>query len=161
MSRSKAGALTPLREVDPLLILQRYLADESIEGIAKEYGVTRVAMNQLLLHKATEEWKSAQIARAQVRLERAREDRDRIKQRLSKKTDKAARETLALSLARVRDDERSAQWELEKLYRRIYGQDVPQAAQVSQVIINLRRENSPHDEVARLKTVGSTDESST
>jgi hypothetical protein len=37
---------------------------------------------------------------------------------------------------------RSAQWDLERVCRRIYGQDVAQVSQAVQININLRREHA-------------------
>jgi hypothetical protein len=47
-----------------------------------------------------------------------------------------------LDLARAREQLRGAQWDLERVCRRIYGQDVAQVAQAVQVNINLRRESA-------------------
>lgn len=96
---------------DPKTILQRYLSDESTKEIAASYGVTRQALGQFLLKHAEDDWKAAQVVRALARKESAEDDL----------------ETAAdgLSLARARERLRAAQWDLERVCRRIYGQDQP------------------------------------
>ena len=84
-----------------------------------------------LLRECPEEWKEHQAARAIRILEEARDDMENV----SKTPD-------ALSLARARERLRSAQWELERTCRRIYGTDVPASVAAVQVNINLRRENA-------------------
>jgi hypothetical protein len=87
--------------------------------MAPEYGVSDVTIYALLLRDHEEDWKEVQRARALARLERAQNE-------LEVAPD-------ALSLARARERVRSAQWELERLLRRIYGQDqvAEQAGRVS------------------------------
>lgn len=103
--------LPALRETDPKLILQRYLSDETTKQIADSYGVTRQALGQYLLKAAEVEWKDAQVARALARKESAEDD-------LETAAD-------ALSLARARERLRAAQWDLERVCKRIYGTDSP------------------------------------
>jgi len=123
---SKGGQLAPLKDVDPKDILERYLAEESGEQIAKSYGVTRAALSLFMLKHAEEQWRDAQLTKALTRKERAED--------LMDKADNA------LDLTRAREQLRSAQWELERVCRRIYGQDVPNVAQAVQININLRRD---------------------
>jgi len=135
------ASLPALRDADPKTILQRYLSDESTKDIAASYGITRQALGQFLLKHAEEEWKDAQVARALARKEQAEDEIERAGD--------------ALSLARARELLKAAQWDLERVCRRIYGQDAPTAAQAVQVIINLRREgatNAPHNEVVEVDT---------
>lgn len=101
--------LSALREADPLKILERYLSDESTETIAKSYGVTRQSLGQFLLRNAEEDWKEAQVARAIARKEQAEDE-------INSAAD-------ALELAKAREKLKSAQWDLERVCRRIYGQD--------------------------------------
>lgn len=119
----------PLAEVSPKAILARYLSDESTKDIAASYGVTRQALGQFLLKTAEDEWRNAQVARALARKEAAEDDLENEK-----------RTPDALSLARTRERLKAAQWDLERVCRRIYGQDQPPAgaAQVA-IQINLRR----------------------
>ena len=95
---------------DPKQILLRYLSDESTSVIASDYGVTRQALGQFLLRHAEEDWKEAQVARAIARKEKAED----------------AIETASdpLQLAKARELLKAAQWDLERVCRRIYGQEV-------------------------------------
>jgi hypothetical protein len=125
MSLSVGGQLAPLKTVDPKDILERYLAEESSDKIAASYGVTRAALSLFMLRNAESEWKDAQLTKALARKERAED--------LMDKADNA------LDLTRAREQLRSAQWELERVCRRIYGQDTPaNAAQAVQININMR-----------------------
>jgi len=125
LSLSVGGQLAPLKTVDPKDILERYLAEESSDKIAASYGVTRAALSLFMLRNAESEWKDAQLTKALARKEKAEE--------LMDKADNA------LDLTRAREQLRSAQWELERVCRRIYGQDTPaNAAQAVQININLR-----------------------
>ena len=97
-----------LAQVTPDDILQRYLSEETTHEIAADLGVTRQALSFFLLNKAPIGWQQAQVARALARKERADDEM------------KAARDPLAL--ARAREELRSAQWDLERVCSRIYGQ---------------------------------------
>lgn len=114
------GSLPALRSEDPQVILERYLSDESTETIAQSYGVTRQALGKYLLKVAEEDWKEAQVARAIARKERAEDA-------LESATD-------PLSLARARELLKAAQWDLERVCRRIYGEDKAQVQIVNPVL---------------------------
>ena len=101
--------LPALQQASPQTILLRYLSDESTKDIAATYGVTRQALSQYLLKHAEEDWKEAQVARAIARKEKAEDD-------LESAAD-------PLSLARARELLKAAQWDLERVCRRIYGED--------------------------------------
>ena len=94
--------------ITPQMVIARYLDDERTADIAQSYGIKRSRLNQWLLDNAIDSWKSAQIARAVTALEQAKDDLA------------AAAEPLALG--RAREQLRSAQWELERLYARMFGQ---------------------------------------
>ena len=123
--------LPALRETDPKLILQRYLSDETTKQIAADYGVTRQALGQYLLKTAENEWKEAQVVRAIARKESAEDD-------LETASD-------MLSLARARERLRAAQWDLERVCRRIYGQDAPPAGAAVQINIGIVRKDRTED----------------
>ena len=109
-AKQKTVAIFPgLTGQDPKQILLRYLTNETTETIAADYGVTRQALGQYLLRHAEEDWKEAQVARAIGRKEKAEDD-------LEAATD-------PLQLAKARELLKSAQWDLERVCRRIYGQD--------------------------------------
>lgn len=115
--------LPALRDTDPKLILQRYLSDESTKDIAKDYGVTRQALGQYLLKTAETEWREAQVARAISRKESAEDSLDEISTKIAS-ADKEERDRLTLTLSLARERLKAAQWDLERVCRRIYGQDV-------------------------------------
>jgi hypothetical protein len=126
MSLSQGGQLAPLKNIDPKDILERYLAEESSDKIAASYGVTRAALSLFMLRTAETEWKEAQLTKALQKKEKAEE--------LMERADNA------LDLTRAREMLRSAQWDLERVWRRVFGQDAPAATQAVQININLRRE---------------------
>ncbi len=104
-----AGALTPIDQRSAS-ILQAYLAGQTGAQIANTLGVTPEAVYMHLLRHAADEWRDHQAARALWRLERAEE--------------KIGEAADGLALGRAREELRSAQWSLERLARRIYGQQV-------------------------------------
>lgn len=128
------GALNPLKEVKAETVLARYLAEESTKDIASSYGVTRSALNYWLLENAEKQWRACQVIRAMKRQEEATEEMDTAAD--------------ALTLARARERLKAAQWELERVCRRIYGQDTPpdQAGRVS-ITLNIGQ-REPLDVVA-------------
>jgi hypothetical protein len=128
MSLSQGGQLAPLKNIDPKDILERYLAEESSDKIAASYGVTRAALSLFMLRTAETEWKEAQLTKALQKKEKAEE--------LMERADNA------LDLTRAREMLRSAQWDLERVWRRVFGQDAPAATQAVQININLRRESA-------------------
>lgn len=115
-------------------VLERYINGEQVADMAPQYGVSDVTIYALLLREHEDDWKEVQKARALARKERAEE--------------KCRTAPDVLSLARAREELRSAQWELERLLRRLYGQDqqVQNGAAVS-INITLRRENATDERV--------------
>lgn len=105
--------------------IERYGAGESVYKIAAELGVEHTTLYRHLVKEREDEWRDAKISRALAELEEAEEEL------------KTGRDGLALTRARERC--RAAQWHLERLMRRIYGQDSGLAkAQAVQININLR-----------------------
>lgn len=110
-------------------VLARVVNDEKLADIAKDLGLSRSALNMALLEYAEEDWKKAQVARAQTRLDRSRDYRERMAAIFDKDAtpeeiaNGIACTTETLTLAR--DEEKSAQWELERLCKRLYGTDGP------------------------------------
>ena len=102
------GALNLLAGLDPQTILSRCLVERTAD-IAQDLGVHRSALNQWLLQNGEDDWKEVQVARALTRKEMAEDELE------------AAQDPL--SLARAREMLRAAQWDLERVCRRIYGQD--------------------------------------
>jgi hypothetical protein len=89
-------------------VLSRYLHGEQVAAMAPEYETSDVTLYALILKDHEEEWKDAQIARALARFEKNQS-------LLEVASD-------PLSLARARELVRSAQWELERILSRIFGQ---------------------------------------
>lgn len=131
-------------------VIRRFLNDERIADIANSMGLSRSALNMALLAYAQEDWRTAQVARAQSRLERAREYRERMAALFDKNASPEDLEngiactTETLTLAR--DEEKSAQWELERLCRRIYGQDAPAVGSGLTITLNFNKPAAPHNE---------------
>ena len=125
---AQAGALAT---VDIPTILARY-HQEPISQIAKSLGVSDVAIYLHVLKHNPEGWKDHQAAKALHELEQA----DRTLQEAPD----------ALSLGRGREALRSAQWKLERVLKRIYGQDtVPTSSVPVQITINLRSAQTVSD----------------
>jgi hypothetical protein len=137
--------LPALRDQDPKTILARYLSDESTKDIAASYGVTRQGLGQFLLKHAETEWKEAQVARAIARKESAEDDLEGISAKIET-ADREQRERLALTVSLARERLKSAQWDLERVCRRIYGQDVS-PDQLGRINITLNIGDKPLDVV--------------
>jgi hypothetical protein len=104
-------------------VMSRYLMGEQVADMAIEYETSDVTIYALLLREHEEQWKEIQTARALAKYERLKDEVMEAKEAMGVAAD-------ALSLARERDRAkaceillRSAQWELERLLRRLYGQD--------------------------------------
>jgi hypothetical protein len=104
-------------------LLARYLDGEDMASLANEYGVTRKRLYQVLVEHDEEAWKSAQVAAAIDRLELAKDGIDTAQN--------------ALDLARARESAKTAQWELERTCKRIYGTEAPQVAGSGTININI------------------------
>jgi transposase-like protein len=89
-------------------VLTRYAHGEQVSQMAPEFETSDVTLYALLLHDHELEWKDLQTSRALARLER---------ENINLQTAQDP-----LSLARARELVRSAQWELERLLNRIFGQ---------------------------------------
>ena len=109
-----------LTGVDPDDLLKRYLSDESTNDIAASYDVTRQALSRFLLRNAEEEWKEAQVVRAIARKEAAEDAME------------VANDPLAL--AKARELLKAAQWDLERVCRRIYGEERSQVNVIAPIL---------------------------
>ena len=92
---------------DPQQVLQRYLNGETSNQIAESFGCTRQALGYFLRKTAPEPWQEAQIVLAIERKEQAEDE-------IGSAPD-------PLSLARAREQLRGAQWDVERVFNRIYG----------------------------------------
>ena len=115
-------------------VIARYLTGERVEDLAKEYGCSRWTLNQALVTHAEEAWRDAQCARAVARLADAEDMLDNARD--------------AFDLAKGREILKSAQWQLERVYRRIYGTDNPNLNQPAihiSIGIDRREEKAVND----------------
>jgi hypothetical protein len=130
---NRQGQLAPLKDVDPKQVLERYLAEETGPQIAASYGVTKAALSYFMLKYAEDEWKSAQLVKALMRKDRAEEMMERADN--------------SLDLARARELLKAAQWDLERVCRRIYGQETQvNVAQIAvQIGVQLRGSETTAD----------------
>ncbi len=109
-------------------ILERYRNGEQIADLCVEYQSGPVTIYALLWKLREADWIDAQTARALARHAQALTELDAVKAALIGAAGENAlleisrqRELLKVAEARVK----SAQWELEKLLRRVYGVDAP------------------------------------
>lgn len=132
----------PAAELSAILdrAIQSYGEGESIYRIAHGLGVEHTTLyRQLVKHRETD-WRDAKVSRALAELESAEDDL------------KTAPDALALTRARERC--RAAQWQLERLMRRIYGHDV-QADSAGRVSITLNIGREPLDVVGEGEVIQS------
>lgn len=115
------------REQIALELLTGYAQGREIAEMAPSYGVSDVTAYALLIRDHEDEWKRAQEGRAVAKRDRATSDLQSLRQQLWE----AEKAHDLLSLARIREQVRlaeiqakRAEWELERVFRRIYGQDV-------------------------------------
>ena len=106
-------------------VLDRYMNGEQVRDFAADYNCTKPPIYHALLSEREDEWRQAQTARALSRLEDATADMEKAQD--------------GLSLARAEKVVRSAQWELERLLKRLYGVDNPQAIANVAIQINIGR----------------------
>lgn len=102
---------------------ERYLDGERMVDIAAELGVSDKRLYALMAEQDEEGWKRAQLAAAIQRLELAKEGIDAA--------------TDQLEIARARESARMAQWDLERVCRRIYGQEPAQVLGSGSVSISI------------------------
>jgi hypothetical protein len=104
-------------------VLKRYMLGEQVAAIAPDFKTSDVTIYALLLREREQEWADIQKARALARYERALNELENAQAFLEAAPDALslarARETLRFAESRVK----ASQWELERLLRRLYGQD--------------------------------------
>ena len=110
-----------VREQRIQIALDRILNDEKASDIAQDMGISRAALNMAFLEYAEQPWQKAQIARGLSRLQKSQEDRKAALEASRAATTKLESAAAALMLASARDDEKAAQWELERLLSRLFG----------------------------------------
>ena len=116
-------------------VLDGYRDGAQVEDMQAELGVSDTAIYSALLAERIDDWSDAQKARALARLERAM-------RQLEVAPD-------ALGLARARERVRAAQWELERLLKRLYGTE--QAQNTGQVAISIHITRTEPTQVVDIK----------
>jgi transposase-like protein len=120
-----------------LEVLQAYERGEEVADLAPSYGVSDVTLYALLIRDHEEAWKVAQVSRGVCKRDQSLRDLSNIRLELQNASEQPLD---VLSLARIREQvklaevqAKRAEWELERVCRRIYGTDVPpdQAGRVS------------------------------
>jgi hypothetical protein len=111
-----------------LELLTGYAEGREVAEMAPDYGVSDVTAYALLIRDHEGEWKQAQESRALANKARASKDLQDLREQLWR----AETAHDILSLARIREQvklaeiqAKRAEWELERVMKRIYGQDQP------------------------------------
>lgn len=109
-----------------LEVLHAYEQGEEVADLAPNYGVSDVTLYALLIRDHEDAWKRAQESRAVSKRDKSTNDLNALRGQLWE----AEKAHDALSLARIREQIRlaeiqakRAEWELERVFKRIYGQD--------------------------------------
>ena len=137
MEPTKSGSLTtlPSEQRETLLrsVLERVIQGERTADIASAIGTTRGALTQALLKHAEEDWRDAQAVRALGRLDDAEDQLDKAENSFE----------VAKATARIK----AAQWNLERLLSKLYGDHMPASMQAIQINIGINRpqQGSPND----------------
>jgi AraC-like DNA-binding protein len=111
-------------------VMQRAYQDQKLKDVAQELGVARTSLNQALLKYCADEWQEMQVSRALLNLEDAETDLE------------TADSMHAVSRAGHRL--RSAQWQLEKLSRRLFGQEQTNTGGQGTININIGIKRDTH-----------------
>lgn len=114
-----------------LEVLQAYEQGEEVADLAPSYGVSDVTLYALLIRDHEDAWKNAQVSRALAKKATAHKDLEELRLQLRDKNQEGTETPHdALSLARIKEQVKlaevqckRAEWELERVYRRVYGQD--------------------------------------
>lgn len=115
---SAYGEHNPLAGVQPSEVIKRFLADESIEDIAASLKVASTGLYAFLLRNAEKDWQDAQVAASLAALDNADKE-------LKSASDQ-------VEVARAAHRMKLAQWRLEKLCRRLFGNDPAIAIQINE-----------------------------
>ena len=119
---------TKLQGLDPFAVITRYLNGETSDQIALTLNCTRQGLSYYLRKTAEEDWREAQIVQA---IER----KDSAEDLLAVAGD-------PLSLARAREQLRAAQWDLERLFSRLYGPK-QEVTHVVQPVLTINTQPAP------------------
>lgn len=114
-------------ELEMHAVVERVLDGETMGDIAAQYRIGPKRLYKLVAANAEDAWKSAQIAKCLMTLDDAEQD-------LSQ-----ARDIVELGSARERL--KSAQWQLERLHRRLFGSEQSKTdGQLVQINIEIHRD---------------------
>lgn len=117
-------------ELEMHRVVERVLDGETMWDIADDYRVGAKRLYKLVAENAEDAWKSAQIAKCLMTLDDAEEAL------------RHAKDIVELGAARERL--KSAQWQLERLHRRLFGTDQPKHdAATVQINIEIARDPAP------------------
>jgi hypothetical protein len=112
-------------------VLNQSLQDRKLKDIAADLGIAKTSLSQALLKYAEDDWKEVQVAKAWTQVESAEDELE------------IAADMLAVQRARERL--KSSQWQLERLHRRLFGQEAPQQAGSGTININIGiKRDTPH-----------------
>lgn len=115
---------------DAQKILMAVVEGKRTEEIATALGTTKDRLSFYLRKHSPEDWKEAQIIRDLRRKEEAEDEIDTADD--------------MLKLSKAREKLKSAQWSLERVCRRIYGDTKePEDKRPVSIHIDLRRDDSP------------------
>ena len=113
-------------------VLAQYECGASIYDLAEQLSVNNTSIYRQLIKYRPDDWIEISAARAHAKVEQAA------------KALESAADTVAV--ARAREQLAHQRWMLERLNRRIYGQDAPQSANAAlQININLARDSISKD----------------
>jgi transposase len=146
------------READPVIdeALEMYDQGFEIEQAALKLNVPARTIHRWLAANAPDRWKQAQQGRAQADYELVRKRRDEARTTLEQLREALKNEGVdegssasdwrlahAREVLKAADTElKHQEWLLERLIRKLYGQDAPAAGgNAVQININLRRDN--------------------
>jgi hypothetical protein len=119
---------------NPKEILTQYVEGKRSEDIAASIGTTPERLGYYLRTRAPKDWQEAQVIRDIRRKEEAEDAIDNAKD--------------MLELNKAQAKLKSAQWSLERVCRRIYGEVKEQTAERPvQINIHLRRKGDPEPRV--------------
>ena len=134
-------------QIAPREVISRVVAGERTEAIAESLGLTASGLMHWLRQNAEEEWREAQIFRAMDQLEMCRrlleralaDDPEGYNDEVTKIVTSKPNVTKIVTCTKItktqiagaRELSRIAQWDLERLLRRIYGAQLDVQVQVS------------------------------
>jgi DNA-binding MurR/RpiR family transcriptional regulator len=119
-------------------ILAHYECGTSIYDLAEKLGVDNATLYRQLVKHRPDEWQEVRGARYHSQIEEA------------EKSLKEAADPLAVT--RAREQLANARWMLERLQRKIYGQDAGQSVAAVQINIGIRKDAAAsHNEVIEVE----------